>query len=108
MKNIPPSTFPNFHGMIIEDPKTFLFEFDVLCYNYDYSSDTKKLKLFPTTHNDAALRWFMGLGSNTIKTWDEMRKMFFAKCHDYCTNQGMREDMFKMTQKGEESLEDYL
>jgi hypothetical protein len=49
MKNIPPSTLPNFHGMITEDPKTFLFEFDVLCHSYDYSSDAKKLKLFPTT-----------------------------------------------------------
>jgi hypothetical protein len=108
MKNIPPSTLPNFHGMITEDPKTFLFEFDVLCHNYDYSSDAKKLKLFPTTLKDVALHWFMGLGTNTIKTWDEMRKMFLVKYHDYCTNRGMREEMFKMTQKEDESLEDYL
>jgi hypothetical protein len=31
MKNIPPSTLPNFHGMVTEDPKPFLFKFDVLC-----------------------------------------------------------------------------
>jgi hypothetical protein len=30
MKNIPHSTLPNFHGLFKEDPKTFLFEFDVI------------------------------------------------------------------------------
>jgi hypothetical protein len=37
MKNIPPSSLPNFHGMVTEDPDTFIFEFDVLCHSYDYS-----------------------------------------------------------------------
>jgi hypothetical protein len=92
MKNIPPSTLPNFHGMVTKDPKTFLFEFDVLCRSYDYSSDTQKLKLFPATLKDVALCWFMGLGTNEIKTWDEMRKTFLEKYNDYCTNRGMRED----------------
>lgn len=30
LKNIPPSAFPIFYGLITEDPDTFLFEFDVL------------------------------------------------------------------------------
>jgi hypothetical protein len=64
--------------------------------------------LFPDTLKDVALHWFMGLGTNAIKTWDEMRKTFLEKYNDHCTNRGMREEMFKMTQKEEESLEDYL
>ena len=36
MKNISPSVLPNFHGLKSEDPKTFLFEFEVLCRYYDY------------------------------------------------------------------------
>lgn len=36
MKNISPSVLPNFHGLKCEDPKTFLFEFEVLCRTYDY------------------------------------------------------------------------
>jgi hypothetical protein len=91
MKNILPSTLPNFHCIITKYPKTFLFKFDVLCEIYDYSFDAQKLKLFPSTLKDATLRWFMGLGTNTIKTWDEMQKMFLLKYHDYCTNRGMRE-----------------
>ena len=30
MKNIPPSSLPTFYGKSNEDPKTFLFEFDIL------------------------------------------------------------------------------
>jgi len=44
MKNISPSILPNFHGVSHEDPKTFLFEFEVLCRSYDYLFDSQKLK----------------------------------------------------------------
>jgi hypothetical protein len=43
MNNIPPSSFPSFNGMKIEDLDMVLFEFDVL-----YVSNVQKLKLFPS------------------------------------------------------------
>ena len=49
MKNINPSILPTFHGMSTEDPDAFLFEFDILCRNYNYIDDAQKLKLFPAT-----------------------------------------------------------
>jgi hypothetical protein len=66
MKNIITYVFPNLHGLSSEDPDTFLFEFDMLCHSYDYSSDAKKLKLFPTTLKDASLHFFVELGRNEI------------------------------------------
>ena len=60
MKNINPSSLPHFHGLTTEDPDTLLFAFAVLCRTYDYTEDEQKLKLFPSTLKDAALRWFMG------------------------------------------------
>jgi hypothetical protein len=39
VNNIPHSTLPKFHGLYKEYPDTFLFEFDVLCRNYDYMKD---------------------------------------------------------------------
>ena len=39
MKNIPPSAIHHFHGKAHEDPDSFLFEFDILCRRYDYSTD---------------------------------------------------------------------
>lgn len=56
MKNIIPATLPHFHGLNYEDPHTLMFEFVVICRTYDYASDEKKLKLFPSTLKDAALR----------------------------------------------------
>jgi hypothetical protein len=44
MKNIPPSSLPNFHGMVTENTDTFLFEFDVLFHSYDYSDEAQNLK----------------------------------------------------------------
>jgi hypothetical protein len=30
-KPIPLAALPNFHGLVSEDPNTFLFEFDIVC-----------------------------------------------------------------------------
>jgi len=70
MKNITPSALPHFHGKVHEYPDSFAFEFDILCRSYDYSTDAQKLRLFPITLKDLALCWFMGLGGNTIASWD--------------------------------------
>ena len=76
MKNIPPSSLLTFYGKINEDPDMFLFEFDILCRRYNYLQYAHKLKLFPATLKDSALRWFMGLGEFTIRTWDDMKTSF--------------------------------
>ena len=72
MKNISPSTLPHFHGLTIEDPDTFLFEFVVICQTYDYTDDEKKLKICPSTLRYATLCWFMGLPRDSITTWAQM------------------------------------
>ena len=69
MKNINPSALPQFHGMATKDPNAFLFEFDILCKSYNYVNDSKRLKLFLATLKDSSLRWFMGLGEYTIRSW---------------------------------------
>jgi hypothetical protein len=79
MKNIPPYALPYFHGMFRKDPNSFLFEFDILCRSYNYVNDAQKLKLFPSTLKDFALRWFMGLGEHTIRSWDDMKTTFLRK-----------------------------
>jgi len=108
MKNIHPSALASFHGISSEDPNAFLFEFNVLCMSYDFSSNGQKLNPFPTTLKDVALRWFMGLGSNSIATWDEMKKVFLKKYQDYCKTRDLREEIFGMIQNQRESLEDLV
>ena len=61
MKAIPLQHIPTFHDLTLEDPEAFLFEFDVLCWGYDYTTNPQKLKLFPST-----LQWFMGLDGGVM------------------------------------------
>lgn len=84
LKNIPTSALLKFYDLITEDPDTFLFEFDILCRSFDYNSDSHKLKLFPTTLKDSALRWFMGLRENAVTDWVGMRDLFQYKYKEYC------------------------
>jgi len=82
MKNISPSILPNFHGKRSEEPKTFLFKFEVLCRSYNYLHDAQKLKFFPATLKDSALKWLMSLGMNSIRTWAQMKETFLEKYRD--------------------------
>ena len=95
MKNIPPSTLPYFHGMTSKYPNSFLFEFDILCHSYNYIRDEQKLKLFPAILNDSALRWFMGLGEHTIRSWDDMKTAFLKKCQEYYKTRDSHNDILE-------------
>ena len=98
-----------FYGLITKDPETFLFEFDVLCQSYDYTMDAHKLKLFPSTLKEVALRWFMSLGANAIPNWQAMKDLFLDKYKDYCQGPDLKGDeIFKMSQREDETLEDYV
>ena len=55
LKNIPPTTLPKFYGLATEDPDNFLFEFDILCHNFDYKIDAHKLKFFLETLIESTL-----------------------------------------------------
>lgn len=79
MKNIPPSFLPKFHGLRSKDPETFLFEFEIVCRSYGYLLKTQKLRLFPTTLKDRALKWFMSLRTNSIRSWNDMKKDIYRK-----------------------------
>jgi hypothetical protein len=108
MKNIPPSVLPNFFGLTTEDPDSFMFEFDIVCRTYGYTNDAQKLRLFPATLKEYALKWFMGLGEATIVYWEDMKKKFLTKYQPYCKSKDSKEYIFKMTQSEDESLEEYL
>ena len=105
MKVIPLQNLPTFHGLISEDPDAFLFESYVLCRGYDYTFEPQKLKLFPSTLKGSSLRQFMGLGGGTINSWDEMKQALLTKYQDYCRTRDLKDEIFQMTAKENESLE---
>jgi len=108
MKNISPSVLPIFNGMRSEDPETFLFEFEIICRSYVYLLHIQKLNLFLENLKDKALKWFMTLGTNSIRICDDMKKVFLEKYKDYCINHDLRNQVFKMNEKEDESLDDLV
>jgi len=104
MKNIPPSFFSKFHCLRSEDLETFLFEFEIVCRSYGYLLKTQKLRLFLATLKDRALKWFMSLGTNSIRSWNDMQKIFLEKYKDH----DVKEEIFRMNQREDESLEDLI
>lgn len=108
MKNISPSALQHFYGKVNEDPNFFLFEFDILCRSYDYSSGSHKLKLFPTTLKDATLHSFMGLGGNARSSWEQMKRVFLSKYQEYGKTRDIQDEIFTIVQNNDDTLEDYL
>ena len=108
MKNISPSMFPLFYGNAAKDLDEFLFEFDILCRIYDYTTNAQKLKLFSATIKDYALHCFMSLGGGTVTTWDRMKQVFLEKYQEYCNTKDKREELFKMVQRDDESMEYFV
>ena len=100
MNNIPPPFLPKFHALRSEDPKTFLFAFDIVCRSYGYLLKTQKLRLFPETLNDRDFKWFMSLGTHSIRSWNDMENIFLEKYKDH----DLKEEIFGMNQKEDESL----
>ena len=99
MKNISPSVLPRFHGKATEDPDEFLFEFDILCQSYDYTSSEKKLNHFPATLKYNALHWFMSLRGEAAETWEKMKHVFLGKYQEYCRTKDKKEEIFNMVKK---------
>jgi hypothetical protein len=55
-----------------------------------------------------ALCWFMGLGGRTINSWDHMKHAFLTKYQDYCRTRDLKYEIFQMTAKENETLEEYV
>lgn len=79
-----------------------------MCQGYDYTNDPQKLNLFPSILKGATLWWFMGLRGGTIISWDQMKETFLTRYQDYCWSRDLREEIFKMMSKEDETLEEYV
>ena len=50
----------------------------------------------------------MGLGGGNIKNWDQMKNTFLTKYQDYCQTRDLKDEIFNMTAKENEKLEEYV
>ena len=79
-----------------------------MCRCYDYLQDSKKLKLFPATLKGATLKWFMGLVTQSIRTWNDMKREFLEIYLDYCMPNNWKGEVFKMMQRKDENLKNLI
>ena len=51
----------------------------------------------------------MSLGANVVIDWKNMSNLFFNKYKEYCRGHDLKgDDIFKMSQRKDETLEDYV
>lgn len=50
----------------------------------------------------------MGLGGGVINKWDQMKDAFLKKYHDYCRSRELKDEIFQMVARPNETLEEYV
>ena len=73
------TTTYTFHGLAGEDPHKHLKELHVVCTSMKptgVTEDQIKLRAFPFSLNDSTKDWLYYLPSRSIKTWNEMKRLF--------------------------------
>lgn len=50
----------------------------------------------------------MGLGGGTINDWDQMKTTFLKKYQDFCRTRELKDEIFQMVAKTNETLEEYV
>jgi len=50
----------------------------------------------------------MGLGGGVINNWDQMKEAFLKKYQDYCRSRELKDEIFQMSARPNETLEEYV
>ena len=100
---------PSFYGKSSEEPYEHLSNFAELCttINIQHLTDVGlKLRLFPFSLKDKAKQWLNSLPTNSITTWDQLRKIFLTKYYPIGKTMEMRHAITNFTQLDGEPFHD--
>ncbi len=50
----------------------------------------------------------MGLGGGVINNWEQMKESFLNKYQDYCRSRELKDEIFQMIARRNETLEEYV
>ena len=101
---------PTFHGLAGEDPHKHLKELHVVCTNMEPTGVTKdqiKLRAFSFSLKDLAKDWLYYLPFGSIKTWNEMKKLFLEKYFPASRAANIQKEICGVRQHNGESLHEY-
>ena len=101
---------PTFHGLADENPHKHLKELHVICTSMKPTGVTKdqiKLRAFPFSLKDSAKDWLYYLPSWSIKTWNEMKRLFLEKYFPASRAANIRKEICGVRRHNGESLHEY-
>ena len=101
---------PTFHGLVGEDPHKHLNELHVVCTSMKPTGvieDQIKLRAFPSSLKDLAKDWLYYLPSRSIKTWNEMMRLYLEKYFLASRVANIRKEICGVRQHNGESLNKY-
>ena len=101
---------PTFHGIEGEDPYKHLKELHVVCTSMKPTGVIEhqiKLRAFPFSLKDSTRDWLYCLPSRSIKTWNEMKRLFLEKYFPASRAANIRKEICGVRQHNEESLYEY-
>ena len=102
--------FLTFHGLAGEDPHKHLKELHVVCTSMKpmgVTEDQIKLRAFLFSLKDSAKDWLYYLPSGSIKTWNEMKKLFLEKYFPASRVANIRKEICGVRKYNGESLHEY-
>ena len=101
---------PTFHGLAGENPHKHLKELHVICTSMKPTGVTKdqiKLRAFPFSLKDSAKDWLYYLPFGSIKTWNEMKRLFLEKYFPASRAANIQKEICGVRQHNGESLHEY-
>ena len=101
---------PNFHGLAGEDPYKHLKEFYQVCSSFKpqgVSEEHVKLRAFPFSLKDKARSWLLDLPQGSIRTWNELGKLFLEFFFTASRAANIRKEICGIRQANGEILHEY-
>ena len=101
---------PTFHGLAGEDPHKHLKELHVVCTSMKPMGVTEnqiKLRAFSFSLKDSAKDWLYYLPFRSIKTWNEMNKLFLEKYFPVSRAANIQKEICGVRQHNGKSLHEY-
>ena len=101
---------PTFHVLASEDPHKHLMELHVVCMSMKptgVTEDQIKLRAFSFSLKDSAKDWLYCLPSWSIKTWNEMKRLFLEKYFPASRAANIQKEICGVRQHNEEFVHEY-
>ena len=62
----------------------------------------------PVMLSQSANNWLMGLGEDSVESWDDLKRVFIENYMAMCQQPGMKYDLEKLHQTSGEPLRSYI